>query len=207
MNQPIRILIVDDHPLLQEGIVMVVEHEPDMQVVGSAATGRESIALCERLQPNLVLMDLRLPDISGIDAMIAIRAKWPTVKVILLTTFAGDAEVNRALKAGAAGYLLKTMPRKQIVESIRQIHAGRRRIDPGVAANLAEHMGLETLSQREVEILKQVAEGNRNKEIAHQFALSEETIKSHMKNILEKLGASDRTQAVSIAVRRGIMQL
>ncbi len=207
MTEPIRILIVDDHPLLQEGIALVVDHEPDMQLVGSAATGRESVEMFEKLRPGLVLMDLRLPDMSGIDAMIAIRAKSPTAKVIILTTFEGDAEVNRALKAGAAGYLLKTMPRKQIVDSMRLIHAGRRRIDPGVAASLAEHMGQETLSQREIEILKQVAEGSRNKEIAAHLTLSEETIKSHMKNILEKLGASDRTQAVSIAVRRGIMQL
>ena len=207
MTESIRILIVDDHPLLLEGISLVVDHEADMQLVGSAATGREAVEMYEKLRPGLVLMDLRLPDMSGIDAMVAIRAKSPTAKVVILTTFEGDAEVNRALTAGAAGYLLKTMPRKQIVESMRAIHAGRRRIDPGVAANLAEHMGQEVLSQREVEILKQVAEGSRNKEIAAQLALSEETIKSHMKNILEKLGAADRTQAVSIAVRRGIMQL
>jgi DNA-binding NarL/FixJ family response regulator len=207
MTEPIRILIVDDHPLLQEGIALVVDHEADMEVVGCAATGRESVQMFEKLGPNLVLMDLRLPDMSGIDAMIAIRAKSPAAKVIILTTFEGDAEVNRALKAGAAGYLLKTMPRKQIVDSMRVIHAGRRRIDPGVAANLAEHMGQETLSGREIEILQLVAEGNRNKEIAAHLSLSEETIKSHMKNILEKLGAADRTQAVSIAVRRGIFQL
>ena len=207
MSEPIKILIVDDHPLLQEGISLVVLHEPDMQLVGSAFTGREAIDLFEKVKPNLVLMDLRLPDMSGIDAMIAIRAKSPTARVIILTTFEGDAEVNRALKAGASGYLLKTMPRKQIVESMRQVHAGRRRIDPDVAASLAEHMGQEDLSQREIEILKQVAEGSRNKEIAVHFSLSEETVKSHMKNILEKLGASDRTQAVSLAVRRGIMEL
>lgn len=207
MTESIRILVVDDHPLLQEGIALVVAHEPDMRLVGSAATGHEAVEMYEKLRPGLVLMDLRLPDMSGIDAMITIRAKYPTAKVIILTTFEGDAEVNRALTAGAAGYLLKTMPRKQIVDSMRAIHAGRRRIDPGVAANLAEHMGQEVLSQREVEILRQVAEGSRNKEIAAQLTLSEETIKSHMKNILEKLGAADRTQAVSIAVRRGIMQL
>ena len=207
MTELIRVLIVDDHPLLQEGIALVVDHEPDMQLVGSAATGRDSIEMFGKLKPSLVLMDLRLPDMSGIDAMIAIRAKAPTAKVIILTTFEGDAEVNRALKAGAAGYLLKTMPRKQIVDSMRLIYAGKRRIDPGIAASLAEHMGQETLSLREIEILKQVAEGSRNKEIAAHLTLSEETIKSHMKNILEKLGASDRTQAVSIAVRRGIMQL
>ncbi len=207
MTETIRILIVDDHPLLQEGIALVVDYESDMTVVGAAATGRQSIEMFEKVRPSLVLMDLRLPDMNGIDAMIAIREKAPTAKVIILTTFEGDAEVNRALKAGAAGYLLKTMPRKQIIESMRLIHAGKRKIDPGVAANLAEHMGQEALSQRETEILRQVAEGSRNKEIAANLALSEETIKSHMKNILGKLGAADRTQAVSIAVRRGIMQL
>ena len=207
MTELIRVLIVDDHPLLQEGIALVVDHEPDMQLVGSAATGRDSIEMFGKLKPSLVLMDLRLPDMSGIDAMIAIRAKAPTAKVIILTTFEGDAEVNRALKAGAAGYLLKTMPRKQIVDSMRLIYAGKRRIDPGIAASLAEHMGQETLSLREIKLLKQVAEGSRNKEIGAHLTLSEETSKSHMKNILEKLGASDRTQAVSIAVRRGIMQL
>ncbi len=207
MIDQLKILVVDDHPLLQEGIALVVQHETDMHVVGYASTGREAIDLFDKLRPNLVLMDLRLPDMSGIDAMIAIQAKSPNAKIIILTTFEGDAEVNRALKAGAAGYLLKTMPRKQIVESMRMIHAGRRRVDPRVAANLAEHMGQEALSQREIEILKQVAEGSRNKEIAAHLTLSEETIKSHMKNILEKLGAADRTQAVSIAVRRGIMQL
>lgn len=207
MTESIRILIVDDHPLLREGITMVLAQERDMLLVGEASTGREAVSLYTATRPDLVLMDLRLPDMSGIDAMTAIRASSPRAKVVILTTFEGDAEVSRALSAGAAGYLLKSMPRKQIVEALRQVLAGRRRIAPAVAANLAEHLGQEALSQREITILQRVAEGDRNKEIAARLSLSEETIKSHMKNILEKLGASDRTQAVSIAVRRGIMAL
>ena len=207
MAEPIRVLIVDDHPLLREGITMVLAQEKDMLLVGAASTGREAVSLYATTRPDLVLMDLRLPDMSGIDAMTTIRANSPRAKVVILTTFEGDAEVSRALNAGAAGYLLKSMPRKQIVEALRQVLAGRRRIAPAVAATLAEHLGQEALSQREITILQRVAEGDRNKEIAARLSLSEETIKSHMKNILEKLGASDRTQAVSIAVRRGIMAL
>ena len=207
MTPPIRVLIADDHPLLREGIGLVIGNESDMVLVGSASTGRESIDLYEALRPHVVLMDLRLPDMSGIDAMGAIRERWPNARVLILTTFEGDVEINRALKAGAFGYLLKSMPRKQIVEAVRAVHAGRRRIPPEIAATLAEHLGQGSLSQREIVILKQVAEGSRNKEIASQLSLSEETVKSHMKNILEKLGASDRTQAVSIALRRGIMEL
>ena len=207
MTERIRVLLVDDHPLLREGLGLVVRNEPDMELAGSASTGRESIDLFHSVRPHVVLMDLRLSDMSGIDAMIAIRERSPNARVVILTTFEGDAEINRALKAGAFGYLLKSMPRKQIVEAIRAVHAGRRRIPPEIAATLAEHLGQEFLSAREIVILKQVAEGGRNKEIAAQLSISEETVKSHMKNILEKLGASDRTQAVSIAVRRGMMEL
>ena len=203
----IRILSVDDHPLLREGIAMLIENQPDMVLVGQAATGREAIEQFRQHRPDVTLMDLRLPDISGIDALIAIRTESPDACVVVLTTFEGDVEIQRALEAGARGYLLKTTPAKELVEVIRQTHAGKKRIPAEVAAHLAEHMGEEGLTPREVEVLKHLAEGNRNKDIAALLFISEETVKVHIKHIMEKLGASDRTQAVGIAVRRGIIQL
>src|SRR5688500_578351 len=203
----IRILSVDDHPLLREGIAMLIENQPDMVLVAQAATGREAIQQFREHKPDVTLMDLRLPDISGIDALIAIRNDYPDACVVMLTTFEGDVEIQRALEAGARGYLLKTTPAKELVEVIRQAHAGKKRIPPEVAAHLAEHMGDEALTPREVEVLKQLAGGNRNKDIGDQLFISEETVKVHIKHIMEKLGANDRTQAVAIAVRRGIIQL
>lgn len=203
----IRILSVDDHPLLREGIAMLIENQPDMVLVGQAATGREAIEQFREHQPDVTLMDLRLPDISGIDALIAIRTESPDACVVVLTTFEGDVEIQRALEAGARGYLLKTTPAKELVEVIRQTHAGKKRIPAEVAAHLAEHMGEEGLTPREVEVLRHLAEGNRNKDIAGLLFISEETVKVHIKHIMEKLGANDRTQAVAIAVRRGIIQL
>ena len=203
----IRILSVDDHPLLREGIAMLIENQPDMVLVGQAATGREAIEQFRQHRPDVTLMDLRLPDISGIDALIAIRTESPDACVVVLTTFEGDVEIQRALEAGARGYLLKTTPAKELVEVIRQTHAGKKRIPAEVAAQLAEHMGEEGLTPREVEVLKHLAEGNRNKDIAGLLSISEETVKVHIKHIMEKLGANDRTQAVGIAVRRGIIQL
>ena len=203
----IRILSVDDHPLLREGIAMLIENQPDMQLVAEAATGREAIEQFRQHQPDVTLMDLRLPDISGIDALIAIRTESPDACVVMLTTFEGDVEIQRALEAGARGYLLKTTPAKELVEVIRQTHAGKKRIPAEVAAQLAEHMGEEALTAREVEVLRHLAEGNRNKDIGERLFISEETVKVHIKHIMEKLGANDRTQAVAIAVRRGIIQL
>jgi DNA-binding NarL/FixJ family response regulator len=203
----IRILSVDDHPLLREGIAMLIENQPDMLLVAQAATGREAIQQFREHQPDVTLMDLRLPDISGIDALIAIRTESPNACVVMLTTFEGDVEIQRALEAGARGYVLKTMPAKELVEVIRQTHAGKKRIPAEVAAHLAEHMGDDALTPREVEVLKHLAEGNRNKDIGERLFISEETVKVHLKHIMEKLGASDRTQAVAIAVRRGIIQL
>ena len=203
----IRILSVDDHPLLREGIAMLIENQPDMVLVAQAATGREAIEQFRQHRPDVTLMDLRLPDISGIDALIAIRSESPHAYVVMLTTFEGDVEIQRALEAGARGYLLKTAPAKELVEVIRQTHAGKKHIPTEVAAQLVEHMGDEALTAREVEVLKSLAEGNRNKDIGERLFISEETVKVHIKHIMEKLGANDRTQAVAIAVRRGIIQL
>lgn len=203
----IRILSVDDHPLLREGIAVLIENQPDMLLVAQAATGREAIQQFRQHQPDVTLMDLRLPDISGIDALIAIRADYPDACVVILTTFEGDVEIQRALEAGARGYMLKTTPAKDLIEVIRQAHAGKKRIPAEIAAHLAEHMGDEALTPREVEVLRHLAEGNRNRDIGDRLFISEETVKVHIKHIMEKLGASDRTQAVAIGVRRGIIQL
>jgi len=203
----IRILSVDDHPLLREGIAMLIENQPDMELIAQAATGREAIQQFRDHRPDVTLMDLRLPDMSGIDALIAIRTESPDACVVMLTTFEGDVEIQRALEAGARGYLLKTTPAKELVEAIRQTHAGKKRIPAEVAAHLAEHIGDDPLTAREVEVLKHLAGGNRNKDIGERLFISEETVKVHIKHIMEKLGANDRTQAVAIAVRRGIIQL
>lgn len=207
-DQPrIRILTVDDHPLLREGIGAIIESQPDMLLVGHASSGGEAIQQFRQHRPDVTLMDLRLPDLSGIDAMIAIRTEFAEARVIILTTFEGDVEIQRALAAGARAYLLKSMPPKDLVDVIRQVHSGKKRIPAEVAAQLAEHLSDEALTAREVDVLLHVAEGNRNRDIAERLFISEETVKVHIKHIMEKLGASDRTQAVAIAVRRGIIQL
>jgi DNA-binding NarL/FixJ family response regulator len=203
----IRVFSVDDHPLLREGIAAIINNQPDMQVIGQAANGHDAVEGFKKHRPDVTLMDLRLPDMSGIDAMTAIRAEFPEARVILLTTFEGDVEIKRALEAGARGYLLKSMPPKELVEVIRQVHVGKKRVPPQLAAQLAEHMSDEALTTREIEVLGQIAGGNRNRDIAEQLFISEETVKVHIKHIMEKLGASDRTQAVAIGIRRGIIQL
>lgn len=209
MNDPklIRIFSIDDHPLMREGIAAIVRNEPDMLLVAEASNGREAIQGFREHRPDITLMDLRLPDIGGIDAMVAIRTEFPDARIIMLTTFEGDVEIRRALQAGAAGYMLKTMPRRQLVEMIRRVHAGKKHIPPEIAAHLAEHMGEESLSKREVDVLQKIAGGNRNSDIAALLFISEETVKGHVKHIMEKLGASDRTEAVAIGLRRGIIQL
>lgn len=203
----IRILCVDDHPLLREGIAAIINNQPNMQLVADAATGCEAIQKFREHQPDITLMDLRLPDMSGIDSLIAIRAEFPEARIVMLTTFEGDVEIHRALEAGARGYMLKSMPPTELVEGICQVHDGKKRIPAKVAANLAEYMGDETLTPREIDVLQHIAGGNRNRDIAERLFISEETVKVHVKHIMEKLGAADRTQAVAIAVRRGIIQL
>lgn len=203
----IRVFCVDDHPLLREGLAAIVNNQPDMVLIAHAANGAEAIKEYDNHRPDVTLMDLRLPDMSGIDALIAIRLKEPAARIIILTTFEGDVEIQRALKAGARGYLLKSTPPSQLVDAIRQVHAGKRRVPPEVAAQLAEGMSDDGLTAREIEVLRLVADGNRNHEIATRLFIAEETVKAHLKHIMLKLDASDRTQAVTIAVRRGIIQL
>jgi DNA-binding NarL/FixJ family response regulator len=203
----IRVFSVDDHPLLREGIAAIIDNQADMLVVAQAANAKDAIEQYRKHQPDVTLMDLRLPDMSGIDAMIAIRTEFSDARIIMLTTFEGDVDIKRALEAGARGYLLKSMPPRELVEVIRQVHAGKKRIPPQLAAQLAEHMSDEALTEREVEVLGQIAGGNRNRDIAERLFISEETVKVHIKHIMEKLGASDRTQAVAIGIRRGIIQL
>lgn len=207
MSRSIRVFSVDDHPLLREGISALVNNQQDMMLVGEASTGGEAIQLFRTLTPDVTLMDLRLPDMSGIDTLIAIRTEFPEARVIMLTTFEGDVEIQRALQAGARGYMLKNMPPSELLDVIRQVHAGKKRIPPAVASQLAEHLSDETLTEREIEVLREVAGGNRNRLIAEKLFISEETVKVHIKHIMEKLGAADRTQAVAIGVRRGIIHL
>jgi len=206
-DKTIRILSVDDHPLMHEGIAALINNQPDMTLVAEASDGKSALRTFREHQPDVTLMDLRLPDMSGIESMASILREFPAARVIILTMFEGDVEVQRALKAGARGYMLKTMPPKELVKIIRRVHAGKKYIPPEVAANLAEHFSTDNLTPRETEVLAQIAEGNRNRDIAERLFISEETVKVHIKHIMDKLGANDRTQAVAIAIRRGIIQL
>jgi len=205
--KPIRILTVDDHPLLREGVASLVASQSDMKVAGEASDGREAIEEFRKRRPDITLMDLGMPEMNGIDAIIAIRAEFPEARIIVLTTYRGDVQVLRALKAGARGYLLKGLLRKELLETIRAVHAGLKRIPPELAAELADHAADEALSAREIDVLRLIAGGNANKVIAAQLSISEETVKGHVKNILAKLSANDRTHAVTIGLKRGIIEL
>jgi DNA-binding NarL/FixJ family response regulator len=203
----IRILSVDDHQLIRTGIATLLLPEQDLELVGEASNGREALAKFRECRPDITLMDLQMPEMNGMDAILAIREEFPEARIIVLTTYAGDVQAQRALKAGAQGYLLKNLLHKELLQTIRAVHAGRKTMSPELAAQVAAHTGEEFLSPRELDVLRLIAGGNANKEIAAQLAVSEETIKSRVKNILDKLGANDRTHAVTIAVRRGIIEL
>jgi DNA-binding NarL/FixJ family response regulator len=203
----IRILTVDDHPLLREGIAALVNAEHDMKLVAEASNGQEALERFRLHRPDVTLMDLQMPGLNGIEAIINIQSEFPNARVIVLTTYTGDVQVLRALKAGARAYILKGHVHRELLETIRAVHAGKKRIPPEVAAELADHAAEDELSPREIQVLRLIASGNANKLIADQLSISEETVKSHVTNILSKLGANDRTHAVTIALKRGILEL
>ncbi|MCU1261001.1 MAG: two component transcriptional regulator, LuxR family [Bryobacterales bacterium] len=204
---PIRILTVDDHPLIRVGIATLIAPESDMKVVGEASNGREGIAKFRECFPDVTLMDLQMPDMNGIDVMMAIRDEFPEARIIVLTTYTGDVQVLRAIKAGARGYVTKNLVHKELLQTIRAVHAGRKTMSSEVAAQVAAYVGDDALTSREIDVLRMIAAGSANKEIAAQLSISEETVKSRVKNILLKLGANDRTHAVTIGLKRGIIEL
>lgn len=204
---PIRILIVEDHPIFREGLSIILGSQQDMLLVAQAANAAEAVAEFRRHRPDITLMDLRLPGSNGIDTLIAIRGEFPQARIVMLTTSDSDGEIQRALRAGASAYILKSMPKNELLDVVRSVHAGSRHIPPEVAVRLAEHMGDEDLTTRELEVLRLIRDGYRNKQIADQLAIAETTVNFHIKNLVDKLGANDRTHAVTIALRRGLLQI
>ncbi len=206
-SSQIRILAVDDHALVRDGIAGLIGVQPDMVLVGEASTGREAIQQFRALHPDVTLMDLQMPEMNGIEALIAIRNEFPDAKVIVLTTYAGDVQILRALKAGAQAYLLKNTLHKELLETIRAVHAGRKALSPEASYEVAEHATDDALTPAEISVLRLIAAGNANKQIADRLSITEETVKSRVKNILSKLGANDRTHAAMIGLKRGIIEL
>lgn len=204
---PIRILSVEDHPVFRQGLATVIATEADMVLVGQAANGTEAMAEFRRHRPDITLMDLRLPGTDGTDILIAIRGEFPDARIIMLSSSESDGEIQRALRSGASGYVLKSMPHQELLAVIRSVHAGKRHVPPDVAAVLAEHLGEEVLTARELQVMQLIRDGSKNKQIADQLSISENTVNFHIKNIVDKLGAKDRTHAVTIAIRRGLLRL
>ena len=205
--KPIRILSVEDHPVFRQGLAAIVSAERDMLLVGQASNAVDAVAEFRRHRPDITLMDVRLPGSDGTDALIAIRGEFPQARIIMLTTSDGDGDIQRAMRAGASGYILKSMHMDELLSVIRSVHAGRRHISPEVAARLAEHLGDDDLTARELDVLRLIRDGHRNKQIADQLSISENTVNFHIKNLVDKLQANDRTHAVTIALRRGLLQI